>query len=126
MTGAPASAVPPPAPAPGGGALQPRERVRLRQAAEDFEAILLQHVLGAMRRTVLPGGLFPRTAARTLYDGLLDDLAARALSRGGGVGLARLLLRELERLAVGPSPSRSAEPRPILQERGEGGGAGER
>lgn len=85
---------------------------RLRRAARDFEAIFVNQLLRTMRATVPRGGLFPASAGRGLYEGLMDEELARAVSRGRGIGLADLLVREL---ATGSreKPSSPARPRPI-------------
>jgi flagellar protein FlgJ len=73
-----------------------RERLRLRRATEDFEALFMRELLRSMRRTIPEGGLTERGAERDMVDGMWDDQLATLLARGGRGGLAGLLYRSLE------------------------------
>ena len=79
-----------------GAALKPAEVARLRRAAQEFEAIFLEHMLRTARQT--PGkGLFPSGAGHEVYQGMADQELARSVAGGGGVGLSDLLVRYLLR-----------------------------
>jgi flagellar protein FlgJ len=107
----PAPAAQPPAGVPAAGeGLSPREVARLREVARDFEAVLLHQMLKAMRATVPDGGAFPQTAGRRVYEGLMDDELAKAATRGRGLGLAEVLVRDLLRLRGGPRGVSSSAP----------------
>ncbi len=66
------------------------ERERLLTACTEFEALFLEMLIKAMRRTV------PQTTSRQgeLYQGLLDEELARLLSRRG-IGLAQVMMKSL-------------------------------
>ena len=86
--------------------------VRLRRAAREFEAILVEHMLKTARQSFPPRGLFPSGAGHDLYRGLVDEELARSMSRGGGLGLSDLLVRSMLR-AEQKKPSSSASAAPI-------------
>jgi len=74
------------------------DEVRLRGAAQDFEALLVGTMLRTMRQTTKSmadsdedGG----TGAGIMSD-VMDEHLATALARGGGMGLGTLLAGQLE------------------------------
>jgi flagellar protein FlgJ len=85
-------------PARAAPALGRAEAARLREAARDFEAILLQQLLKTMRRASPGGAVLSRggTGGERLYRDLIDEQMAAALARGGGTGLADVLVRALQ------------------------------
>jgi flagellar protein FlgJ len=73
------------------------ELARFRRAAQDFEAIFLHTLLRTMRESVSQEGIFPRGNALKIYESLQDQEVARAMARGGGMGLSDLLVRDFTR-----------------------------
>jgi flagellar protein FlgJ len=67
----------------------------LRKVAQEFEALLLQQVLKAARAANPGNEYFDSEATRT-FTGMLDEQHAQALSRGRGIGLADLIVRQME------------------------------
>ena len=66
-----------------------------REAARQFEALLLQQVLKSMRDATPKGGMFDSDESR-MYQSLLDQqLAMQLATRSGGIGLARVIERQL-------------------------------
>jgi Rod binding domain-containing protein len=66
--------------------------LRLREAAQGFEALLWEEVL----RAALPDGLSQDAGvAGSLYSGLEVQALADALARAGGAGLWRTLIQEM-------------------------------
>lgn len=96
-----------------GQPLKPAERARLRQAAQEFEAVFVGHMLKTMRQSFPQAGLFPSGAGQKLYQDLADQELARAMSRGGGLGLGEVLVRGLTR-ADQKKPSSLLPTRPIV------------
>lgn len=72
------------------------ERAALGQAAQQFEAYFLQEVLKSMRATVENGGLVDSSAIDTTQQ-MMDKEVAQHLSKGQGVGLARMLVTQFDR-----------------------------
>jgi flagellar protein FlgJ len=102
-------------PAPGAG---PAAEVRLREAAAEFEAIFVARLLEAMRGSLAGGGILPSGAGHAIYQSLLDSELARTVSRGRGLGLADMLVRELGRLdGAARKPSSPGPSRPISTNR---------
>ncbi len=114
---------------PGGVPADPAgraEALRLRQAARDFESIFLTYMLKTTRNSFPQGGIFPSTTGQKIYQELMDEELAKAVSRGGGVGLADVLIRELTRRGLGPRKSSSpGSTRPIIQDDGPGSSEGD-
>ena len=82
----------------------------IRSAARQFEALMLQQLLKAMRATVPENGLFD-TSARKLWQELSDQQLASDLAQSGGVGLAELLARQWL-----PKPGATDDPAKIAAE----------
>lgn len=103
-------------------------RQALRQVARDFESILVQQMIGAMRRTVGESGLIEKSAGERVFESMLDEEWAKKLSAAGGPNsLSEMLYRQLSRqagLAPEAIPSvtagRSAWPRSSGGSRTEG------
>ncbi|MBF0158850.1 MAG: rod-binding protein [Magnetococcales bacterium] len=72
---------------------------RLKNAAADFEALYLQQMLQAMRRTIpegKPGEMFQPGPGERLFREMLDGEYAKVMSRrANGVGFKEMLLRHL-------------------------------
>lgn len=68
---------------------------QLRWAAEQLEALFVQQLLTAMRRTVPEGGLFNRSFATRTYEEMLDAERAQQLVQGRGLGLGDTILEAL-------------------------------
>lgn len=74
------------------------ERVQLRKAAEMFEAYFLQLMFREMRRTTFnEQGLFPKSNAERIFTEMLDEEVANTAARGGGIGLADMIYRQMTR-----------------------------
>jgi flagellar protein FlgJ len=88
--------------AEGARAGQEGARTELRQACEMLEAHFVTWLLREMRQTVPHEGLLPYGPTEETYDELLDDSLAKAVARGGGIGLARSLETQLARRSLAP------------------------
>ncbi len=71
------------------------EREKLARACEEFEAIFIQQMLKAMRRTALCS----ESRQEEIYRSLFDEEVSRVLARRG-LGLKELLLGHLEEQAL--------------------------
>lgn len=97
----------------------------VRQAAQEFEAIVLGQMLKTMRQASAQGPMALTGTSQKLYRDLMDDELAKTIARKGGVGLADVLVRDLLRLGFGPKKTlKSQEPaadgRPVGSETSEG------
>jgi peptidoglycan hydrolase FlgJ len=83
---------------------RPEER-RLRATAHEIESMFLQNLLKTMRQASGSKGPLSGTGQR-VYQEMMDEHLGRALSKGGGIGLADLLVRDvLRRQGVMKNPS---------------------
>lgn len=71
---------------------------RARATAEDFEAFFLWQVFDGMFAGVPTDGPFGGGQAEEVYRSLLTQEFARVVARGGGVGLADAVQREILKL----------------------------
>ncbi|MDD3352786.1 flagellar assembly peptidoglycan hydrolase FlgJ [Zoogloea sp.] len=66
-----------------------------KEAAKQFEALLLQQVLKSMRDATPKGGMFDNEQTK-MYQSMLDQqLSLQLATRSGGLGLARVIERQL-------------------------------
>jgi Rod binding domain-containing protein len=68
---------------------------RLRKSAQEFEAILLQSWLEKMNHSFV-GSSDSQDAAHDTLSSLGTQAIATALAARGGIGIARMLLRQLQ------------------------------
>lgn len=75
-------------------------QARALKAGEQFEAVLLNLVLGGVDRsfTQLPGSKIEQATAA--YSGLGMQALTSALANAGGIGIAALIAKSLHRTAV--------------------------
>jgi peptidoglycan hydrolase FlgJ len=67
----------------------------VKEAAKQFEALFLQQVMKSMRDATPKGGMFDSEESR-MYQSMLDQQMSMHLStRGGGIGLAKVLERQM-------------------------------
>jgi Rod binding protein len=82
-----------PAPAPQAA----KNRTALKKSCQDFEAIFVQSMLKAMRKTVPEGGLFARSNAVTIFEDMLDQHLAADMAKNQSIGLAEQMYRQMEK-----------------------------
>jgi len=78
----------------------------LREVARQFESLFARIMLKSMRDAVGKDPIFGSDAEQT-YQGMFDDQLAVDLTRGKGLGLADMLIQQLQRLGV-PGASAAA------------------
>lgn len=74
-----------------------KERAAVKKVAQEFEALFVTMMLKSMRSTVGEDKLTGGGRGEETFRSLLDQEYASAAVRGGGVGLAPVLERELMR-----------------------------
>ena len=74
------------------------DRQRIRQAAEDFEAVFLSQMLQPMFEGLETDGLFGGGSAEQIYRGVLLQEYGKALAQRGGVGIADAVEQEMLKL----------------------------
>lgn len=78
----------------------------LRQAAQEFESFLLQQLLKQARSAsrLLGGDTQPEMPGRDIFESWQDETYATAVSGAGGIGLADLLVQQLQPPPPRPTP----------------------
>ena len=71
------------------------DEARLEKACKDFEAIILNQMLSAMRKTVPEGGLFEKSFSENIYQSMMDEELSKKIAHGKGMGLGEMLFRQL-------------------------------
>ena len=82
----------------------------VRKVAQQFESMFTRMMLKSMRDTVGTDPIFGSDQEK-MYQGMYDDQLALQLSKGRGLGLADMLVRQLQRLgapAAASAPNSSA------------------
>jgi len=64
-----------------------------------FEAIFFQQMMSAMRKTVPESGFLPHGFAEGVQESMFDQAVADAGSKGGSLGIAANIYRQLEQSA---------------------------
>lgn len=72
-----------------------------RAAAQQFEALFMNMMLKSMREATPQEGLFDNSNTQ-LYTSMLDSQLAQSLSKGKGIGLANMLVRQMQMQGVIP------------------------
>jgi len=72
-------------------ALEEKDDVKLKKACEDFESIFVNMLFKSMRNTVQEGGLTKKSHAREMFEGMLNEEMANSISKGQGIGIAKIL-----------------------------------
>jgi peptidoglycan hydrolase FlgJ len=86
------------------------KKVKLKKACEDFETIMTTYLLKSMHETVQRAESEEFGSGRDLYEGMMDEAVASQLSRTQGLGLAKMLYKQLA-----PSlEARKADPNLLL------------
>lgn len=67
----------------------------LREVASQFEALFVQSLLKNMRDSSLAEPIFGQSDQFEMYQGMLDQQLAVEMSRGRGIGIADMLVRQL-------------------------------
>jgi flagellar protein FlgJ len=97
---------------------------RLRNTAQEIESIFLQQMLKLMRQAS-PNGQGPLSGqGQRVYQEMMDEQMGRALAKGGGLGLADMLIRDVLRRQAAPKKP-SSEPAPVPMERMAGSDPGQ-
>ncbi len=83
----------------------------LRQVAKQFESILAKMMLTSMRQATASFGdpLFGSDQTQ-FYQGMFDDQLSLELTKGRGLGLADMLVRQLQRATGTPADTAAREP----------------
>jgi flagellar protein FlgJ len=76
---------------------KPRDTKALKKSCQDFEALFVQSLFKAMRKTVPEGGLFEKDNATSMFEEMMDQEIATSISRKQSLGLADQIYRQMEK-----------------------------
>lgn len=68
---------------------------KLREAANDFEAIFVQQMLKTMRETSLESNLIPKSEGEKVFQSMLDENYSRLAAKSGSLGLGEMIYNQL-------------------------------
>lgn len=72
-------------------------RQQLKKACQQFESIFLYYLLQKMRDTVPKEGFFEQGVSYDIIQSMHDEALAEELSKGGGLGLADQIYKQLSK-----------------------------
>jgi len=78
-----------------GQAADKTKEAELKKACQGFEAIILQQMLTAMRKSVPKDGLLTSGYSQEMYQSMYDEGLAKEMASGRGIGLADALYQQL-------------------------------
>ena len=79
----------------------------LEDVAQQFESLFLQQMLKSMRDATVKGDLMNSETMET-YQSMADQQVALQLSREGGVGLARMMVEQMQTRGYVPGEGESS------------------
>lgn len=84
-----------------------KELQALRKSCREFEAIYINEMYKAMRKTVPDSGLFKKDMASELYKEMLDMELAKQTAAGKGMGIGAAMYNQLKEQLSSPGNSSS-------------------
>ena len=69
---------------------------KLREAANDFEAIFIQQMLKTMRKTSFESDLLPKSEGEKVFQSILDEQYAQISAKSGSLGLGEMIYHQLK------------------------------
>jgi flagellar protein FlgJ len=72
------------------------ETARLKQAAQDFEAVFLRQMLSSLERTTKVSSQGSNLAGQGTYGSMIIDVVSEAVAKAGGLGLADTLAKAMD------------------------------
>lgn len=70
---------------------------RLKEACQEFEAVLWYQVLRAMRKTTTGGGFLSESREMSIYQDMCDEQYAMLLAKQDFAGIGRILYEQLRK-----------------------------
>ncbi len=88
---------------------QGAEQRKLREVAQEFESLLLEHLFKEMRDSIPKSRLLGKDSSMDTFQEMLDGEFSRAMAHRGGIGLADFMVAHMKpgdgarAAAIGPS-----------------------
>lgn len=67
----------------------------LREVSRQFEAVFLNQLVSAMRKTVTKSEFLPESQGEKIYQAMLDEQYATKMAESGQIGLSNLIYSNL-------------------------------
>ncbi len=74
------------------------QKAKIQQVASEFESMFTQMMLKAMRSTVGDNPLMPQSFGEKIFTEMLDSEYSKSITNTSNLGLAELIVKELEKL----------------------------
>lgn len=71
------------------------DKEKLKKACDDFESIFMNMMFKEMRNTVQKAELTPSDSGKDIFQGMLDEELMNNAAKNGGVGLSKMLYKQL-------------------------------
>ena len=71
------------------------DEAKLREAANEFEAIFLQQMLKTMRKTSLESDFIKKSEGEKMFRSMLDEQYAILSAKSGRLGLGEMIFQQL-------------------------------
>ncbi len=78
-------------------ALDNNDKKELKKTCQEFEGILIGMLYKEMKATVPKSELFEKDIGSEIFNSMFDDKLVEEASKGGGIGLADNLYKQLEK-----------------------------
>jgi hypothetical protein len=93
------------------------KKLKLRKAAEGFEAIFIRQLLSTMRSTIPDGGMLGSGMAGNIYGDIIDNAMSETMSKRSELGLADVLYNRLVKsIDIAIPASAEKESKPVTQD----------
>ncbi|WP_310598925.1 rod-binding protein [Desulfobulbus sp.] len=74
-----------------------KDKAALKKTCQDFEAIFIQSMFKAMRKSVVQGGLVTKNNATAIFEEMFDQNIATDIAQKQSLGLADQMYRQMEK-----------------------------
>ena len=71
------------------------DKAKLREAANEFEAIFIQQMLKTMRKTSLESDFIKKSEGEKIFRSMLDEQYAILSAKSGRLGLGEMIFQQL-------------------------------
>ena len=75
-----------------------RDLDSLKESSREFETMFVMEMYKAMRKAVPDGGLFEKSNATEIFQGMLDQELAKETTKGNGMGIAQAMYDQMASL----------------------------
>ena len=75
-----------------------RDLESLKESSREFETMFVMEMYKAMRKAIPDGGLFEKSNATEIFQGMLDLELAKETTKGNGMGIAQAMYDQMASL----------------------------